>query len=142
MIIDQLSVKIENKPGELSKISDLLGDEGVNLKAAMAAVQGGDAQIHLVADDADKAAEVLTGHGYDVHRHPVVAVETPDHPGGLGAILKPLKLKGINVIFLYPAIGKLNKSAVMIVGAEPIEDAVKALNENYLRILDQELFAL
>jgi hypothetical protein len=142
MIVDQLSVQIENKPGELSKLSDLLGDEGVNLKAVMAAVQGGEAQIHLVPDDADKAFEIISGHGYQVHRHQVVAVETPDHPGGLGAILKPLKNKGINVIFLYPAIGKLNQSAVMIVGAEPIEAAVKALSENYIRILDRELFAL
>ena len=87
MIITQLSVKMNNRPGELSRLSDLLGDEGINLRALTAAVHGADAQIHLVPDDPDKAREVLKGKGYELTEHRVLAVETPDHPGGLNAVL-------------------------------------------------------
>lgn len=142
MILEQLTVSLSNEPGELSKISDILGDEGINIKAITAAVQGGSACIHLVADDSKKAFEILTGRGYQVDKREVVAVETPDHPGGLNAVLRPLKSRDINVEFLYPAIGKLRKDAVLVVGAYPLEEAVKALRENYITILETELFAL
>ncbi len=142
MILEQLTISLSNEAGELSKISDILGDEGINIKAITAAVQGGSACIHLVADDSTKALEILTARGYKLEKRQVVAVETPDHPGGLNAVLKPLKAHNINVEFLYPAIGKLRKDAVLIIGAYPLEDAVKALREHYITILEKELFAL
>lgn len=142
MIIDQLSIKMNNQPGEMSKVSDILGDNGINIKALTAAVHGDNAQIHLVVDDAKKALEMLRARGYDVHQHQVIAVETPDHPGGLNAILRPLKQADINVVFLYPAIGKLHGNAVMIVGAQPIDQAIAVLQKFYINILDKELYGL
>lgn len=142
MIIDQLSVKLLNRPGEMSKISDLLGDDGVNIKALTAAVHGDNAQVQLVVDDVKKALEALKAGGFDVHLHQVIAVETPDHPGGLNAILRPLKQANVNVVFLYPLIGKHHGNAVLILGAEPIETAISALQKQYITILDRELYAL
>jgi len=142
MILEQLTVALSNEPGELSKISDILGDEGINVKAITAAVQGGSACIHMVADDPEKACEILVHRGYEVEKRQVVAVETPDHPGGLNAVLRPLKSDNINVEFLYPAIGKLRKDAVLVVGAYPMEEAIKALRRHYITILEKELFAL
>ena len=142
MIITQLSVKMVNQPGELSKLSDLLGDEGINLRALTASVHGEDAQIHLIPDDPEKALEVLRSKEYEVAERKVLAVETPDHPGGLNAILRPLKEADINVEFLYPVIGRHHKNAVMIVGAEPVDQAIQALHKYYIKILDKELDAL
>ena len=142
MIITQLSVKLLNRPGELSKLSDILGDEGINIKALTAAVHGADAHIHMVPDDSAKALEVLKGRGYEVAESRVLAVEAPDHPGGLNAILRPLKDAKINVEFLYPVIGKYKKNAVLIVGGEPIEEAIKVLQKHYIKIMDKELYGL
>ncbi|HUT53107.1 MAG TPA: ACT domain-containing protein [bacterium] len=142
MIVNQISVKLANRPGELSKISDIMGDEGINIKALTASVHGDNAQIHMVPDNPAKAEEILKGRGYELHVHRVIAVETPDHPGGLNAVLRPLKEAGINIEFLYPVIGRSQKNAVLIVGGEPIEEAVKALSRHYIKILDKELYAL
>jgi hypothetical protein len=142
MIITQLSIPIPNRPGELSRLSDILGDEGINIRALTAAVNREDAFIHLVADDPGKAEEVLKSKGYEPVRHDVIAVETPDHPGGLNAILRPLKQDKINVEFLYPAIGKIRGNAVLIVGADPIAQAVAALERHYLTILGKEFYVL
>lgn len=142
MIITQLSIRIKNQPGELSRVSDILGDEGVNIRALTAAVNQDDAFIHLVADDPGKAEEVLKGKGYEPVRHEVIAVETPDHPGGLNAILRPLKQDGVNVVFLYPVIGKIRGNAVLIIGAEPIAKAVSALEKHYITILGKEFYIL
>lgn len=142
MIITQLSIKLINESGEMSKVSDILGDEGINIRAITASVHGRDAQVHLILDDYDKALEVLRGREYELIENKVIAVETPDHPGGLNAILRPLRDAGVNVEFLYPLIGKLRGNAVMIVGGDPIEGAIKALKKNYITILDEERYAL
>ncbi len=141
MKVTQLSVKVENKPGQLSRISDVLGDEGINVRAITAAVHGEDAQIHLVPDDPHKTLDVLKANGFEVREVPVLALETPDHPGGLNALLKPLKEAGVNVEYLYPLIGKYKGNAVMIVGAEPADKAIEALKKAYIKILDKELDA-
>lgn len=142
MIITQLSIKLINESGEMSKVSDILGEEGINIRAITASVHGRDAQVHLILDDYDKALEVLRGREYELIENKVIAVETPDHPGGLNAILRPLRDAGVNVEFLYPLIGKLRGNAVMIVGGDPIEGAIKALKKNYITILDEERYAL
>ena len=142
MVLTQLSVKLANKPGELSKISDMMGDEGINIKALTASVHGEDAQVHLVVDDPPKAVEFLNSRGYQVTEREVLAVETPDHPGGLNAILRPLKEVGVNVEFLYPAIGKHQMKAVLILGPDPLKEAMAALHKYYIKVLDKELFGL
>jgi hypothetical protein len=142
MITQQITVKIPNKPGQLSKVSDLLGDASINVKAITTSVHGDGAQVHMVVDDHKKASDLLRGRGYHVQERPVIAVEAPDHPGGLNAILRPLKDANINVEYLYPAIGKLGNKAVIIVGGDPIESAVAALNKHYIAILGEELFRL
>lgn len=136
MILTQLSVKLVDQPGELSHVSDVLGDEGVNIRALSAAVHGDDSQFHMVVDDPAKGRAVLEAKGFAVAEHRVVAVETPDHPGGLNALLRPLKLAGVNVTFLYPAIGRHGMNAILILGADRIEEAVAALQKAYIRILD------
>jgi len=142
MIATQLTVKLQNKPGQLSKVSDLLGDSGINVKAITTSVHGDGAQVHMVVDDTKKALDLLRGRGYEILERPVIAVEAPDHPGGLNAILRPLKDANINVEYLYPAIGKLGDKAVIIVGGDPIETAVAALKRHYINILNKELFRL
>jgi len=140
MIIDQISVKLKNQPGEMSKVSDLLGDEGINIRALTLSLQAENGLVHLILDDPAKGLEVLKGRGYETAIHQVIAVETPDHPGGLNALLRPLKDAKINVEFLYPLIGRLRGNAVLIVGAEPITEAILALQKHYITILDKELF--
>lgn len=142
MIATQITVNIENKPGQLSAVSDALGDDGINVKALTAAIHGKEASIHMVVDDSDRAAETLKSKGYKLSREKVLAVVAPDHPGGLNAVLKPLRLAGINVEYLYPAIGKSGANAVLILGADPIGEAEAALKKEYIEILDEELFDL
>ena len=55
MIITQLSIKVVDEPGQLGRVSDLLGDEGINIRALTAAVHGDDSRFHIVVDDPAKA---------------------------------------------------------------------------------------
>lgn len=142
MIVEQLSVELVNQPGELSKISDLLGDEGINIRAIVSAPMNAKSVVRFVVDNPDKAREILKSEGYEIEITPVIAVETPDHPGGLNAVLRPLKEAGVNVQYLYPFIGRFHDNAVMILGAEPIDEAITVLKKNYIHILQKELYTI
>lgn len=142
MVLKQLSVVLANRPGELSKLSDLLGDEGINIRAIAAATEEEKSVVRFVVDNPRKALAVFQGRNYAVTTQDVFAVETPDHPGGMNAVLKPLKEAGINVIFFYPLIGRYRGEAVIILGVDRTDEAIAVLKKNYIPVLEKELFSI
>ena len=142
MILEQISVELIDQPGEMSKVSDLLGEEGINIRAICASPENGKSVVRFVVDNPQKAKDVLANNGYKIWTEQVIAVETPDHPGGLNAVLKPLKEAGINVSYLYPFIGRFQENAVIILGVDKTERAIEVLKKNYIRILEKELYEI
>ena len=51
MQIKQLSVVLENLPGKLSKLSDILGGEGINIRAISVADTSDLTTVRMVVDD-------------------------------------------------------------------------------------------
>lgn len=140
MVIKQLSVSLDNVPGTLSVISEILGREGVNIRAISVADTSDISTVRFVVDDPPKAINILTGGGYHPKETDVLAVETPDHPGGMNAMLKPLKAAGINVHYLYPHLGRINNNAIVILGVDRTEDAQKVLAQNWVHTLGKEVY--
>ena len=73
----------------------------------------------------------------------VIAVEVPDHPGGLQAVLKPLKTASINVTYFYTYLGRGDSGQpIVIVGVDKIEEAMEVLNKNWVHIFGKEIYSL
>jgi hypothetical protein len=142
MVIKQLSVSLENAPGTLSIVSELLGREGVNIRAISVADTSDISTVRFVVDDPEKAKNILTGNGYQPRETDVLAVETPDHPGGMNAMLKPLKAAGINVHYLYPHLGRINNNAIVILGVDKTVEAQKVLAQNWVNTVGREVYTL
>lgn len=142
MIIKQLSVVLQNEPGKLSDLSELLGKEGVNIRAISVADTSELSTVRFVVDDPEKAINILQGNGFTVYATDVLAVETPDHPGGLTAVVRPLKNAGINVLYLYSYLGRVSDQAIVILGVDRIEDAQEVLAQNWVRTLGREIYTL
>jgi len=141
MSVRQISVSLENAPGRLSEVSEYLGENGINIIALSVADTADISAIRFVANDPEKAANVLKSHGYSIKLTDVLAVETPNHPGGLNAILKPLKEVSVNVNYLYPCLGTGEKT-VLIVGVDKMAEAVEILKKNWVHMYDEELYRL
>jgi hypothetical protein len=142
MVIKQISVSLENIPGAFSIISELLGREGVNIRAISVADTSDMSTVRFVVDDPEKALNILKGNGYKPKETDVIAVETPDHPGGVNAVLKPLKNAGINVHYLYPHLGRINNNAIVILGVDKTEEAQKVLEQNWVHTLGKEVYTI
>jgi hypothetical protein len=141
MPVKQISVSLENVPGKLSEVSDYLGDNGINIIALSVADTADISAVRFVANDPEKAVNVLKSHGYSVKMSEVLAVEAPNHPGGLNAVLRPLKEMKINVNYLYTCLGR-GENTVLIVGVDKMEEATQVLKKNWVHMYDQELYTI
>jgi len=143
MYVKQISVSLENVPGMFLAVSERLGAEGINIRAISVADTSDISTVRFVSDDPEKTANVLRSHGYPVKETDVVAVEVPDHPGGLQAVLKPLKEANINVLYFYPYLGRGESGQpIVIVGVDKTKEAIEVLRKNWVRIFGKEIYAL
>jgi hypothetical protein len=141
MPVKEISVSLENAPGILSNVSDYLGENGINIIALSVADTADISAVRFVTDDPEKAVNVLRSHGCSVRVTDVLAVETPSHPGGLNAILKPLKERKVNVLYLYSCLNT-GENRVLIIKVDQMEEAIQALKKNWIQMYDGELYAL
>jgi len=140
MVITQISIILDNVPGALSNVSEILGREGVNIRAISVADTSDLSTVRFVVDDPVKALNILKGRGFRTKETDVLAVETPDHPGGMNAVLRPLREAGINVHYLYPHLGRAGGRAIVILGVDRTEDAERVLEQNWVRTLGAEAY--
>lgn len=143
MGVKQISISLDNVPGKFLDISEYLAAEGINIRAISVADTADTSTVRFVADDPVKTANVLGSRGYSVKETDVIAVEVPDHPGGLRAVLKPLKSAGINVLYFYPYLGRGESGQpIVIVGVDKTRDAIDVLNQNWVKTFGEEIYSL
>jgi hypothetical protein len=143
MCVKQISISLENVPGMFLRVSECLEVEGINIRAISVADTSDISSVRFVPDDPGKTATVLKSHGYSVRETNVIAVEVPDHPGGLKAVLKPLKEADINVLYLYPYLGRgEGGQPIVIIGVNKTDEALEVLKRNWVKTFGQEIYAL
>ena len=101
MKINQISLFAENKPGHISAPARLLAQEGIDIRALFLADSQHFGIVRMVVSDWQKAAALFEAHGFVVKVTEVLAVEVPDHPGGLADVLGALDGSGINIEYMY-----------------------------------------
>lgn len=97
----EFEVYVQDKPGELAKICEMLGSHGVNIKAVASERSAHRSMIKVVTDDetTTKSALSRSGLAYDVKD--VLAVRMPDRPGELGKVARKLARAMVNVDSVY-----------------------------------------
>ena len=143
MSVTQISVSLENSPGKFLAISEHLGTEGINIRAISVADTSDISTVRFVTDDPKKTVNVLRSHGYSIKETEVLAIEVPDHPGGLQAVLKPLKAADINVLYLYTYLGRGESGQpIVIVGVNKTAEAMEVLKKNWVHTFGNEIYSL
>lgn len=98
----EIIVEVLDRPGQLAKIGEVLGDAGVNIVAAAAVSCGGASRIHLVVDDESAALVALKRAEIKVARsREVLVVTLDDRPGELGRFARSLADRDLNISALY-----------------------------------------
>jgi hypothetical protein len=136
MKVEQISIFIENKSGRLAEITRILGEAGINIRALSLADTSDFGILRLIVNDGATATTVLKDAGFTVNRTEVVAVEVPDRPGGLSAILQALDREAINVEYMYAFVERCGGNAVIIFRFDETDKAIAALNAHNFNMLE------
>jgi hypothetical protein len=138
MKIRQISVFMENKVGRIMETTEVLAKNNINIRALSLADTSDFGILRMIVDNIEKTLKVLKEKGFIVKDSYVVAVEVPDKPGGLAAVLKVLGKKGINVEYMYAFFEQPENKALLIFRFENPEDAVSILIENGIAVAGEK----
>lgn len=100
-MIEQLTVFLENKPGHLSKMCQVLGAAGINMDALTIAETTDYGLVRILTAAAGQARDILLQAGYQASVGPVLAVELEDKPGALAALVTALDAAQVNIEYCY-----------------------------------------
>ena len=103
-IVDQISIFIENHPGRLGKLCDVLATEGVNIRAMMVPSGTDYGIVHAIVDEHVTALQVLEQNSYRTYTTSVVELELDDGPGGLARLAEQLSGDDIDIKYAYAAV--------------------------------------
>lgn len=101
-MLEEIIVTVDDRPGVLAEIGELLGASGVNIETLSASAFEGRGIIHLVVDDGEDASEMLKSNGFTVEgSRPVLTATLDDRPGELGRYCRKLAAQGVQISAAY-----------------------------------------
>jgi hypothetical protein len=120
MIRTELTLRLQNSPGALARVCDLLSVERVNVSALMMEPTG---LARLVVDNPVHAAGLLRDRQYEVEEREVLFTQLPNQPGSFAAIARLLAAASVNLEYVYTATLDNQPEAAVVIG---VPDAMRA----------------
>ena len=114
MRIRQISMFLENKPGQLSAACRTLAESDINIATLSLADTSDFGIVRMIVDDHEKAKQVLSEKGHVVNVREVIAVCVPDRPGGMAAVMQVLDRSGANIEYSYAFAFHKGEKAVLV----------------------------
>jgi len=130
--IKQISVFVENQPGRLVSILEVLEKKGISIRALSISESAEFGIVRMILDNPDEGLEALRQAGFTTRMDWILSAEIPDVPGGLlNSVAKPLTEAGINLKYFYAYIEQATGDKAMVVlktdDLEKAEQILKSL---------------
>jgi len=127
MQINQISIFLQNRAGQLAQICRRLADADIQIVTLSLADTTDFGIVRMIVDDHVKAEKVLKDAGHVVKTTGVFAVTVPDRPGGMAEVAAKLSEAGCDIEYAYAFAFHAGEKAVLVFRfADPVR-AVKAL---------------
>lgn len=130
MIIKQISIFVENKPGRLAEITEIIANNNINIRALCVADTTHFGILRIIVDNPEEVERILKEAGLTVSITSVITACIHDKPGGLSSVLKLFADNGIQIEYMYAFIAKSDNEAYVVMRIEDEETAAKLLHDN------------
>ena len=143
MIVEQISIFVENKMGRLLAISEILAKNDIDISALSLADTEDYRVLRMLVSDPHKAKEVLNQNGIICKVTEVLAVAIDDRPGGFYNSLKILTDNHVDIKYMYACISHEKGKAIMVLRVDDVNGANKLIHDNVKDIVDpSEIYRL
>ena len=139
MSVNQVSVFLENKPGTLDHMTEVLAKGGINIRALSLADTKDFGIARMIVNDVYEATNVLKEANFVATFTPVLVYAISDETGGLNKLLKIFTESNVNIEYMYAFAGK--QRAYMIFRVSDTKSAEKILKSKGLKSLSQDQIA-
>ena len=139
MLVKQLSVFMENKPGRLFKLTDTLGREGIDFVTLSIADTKEYGIVRFIARDNDKAYQVLKNAGFAIEQTSLIGVEVPDEPKALADVIGLLEGENVNIEYLYSFALTEYKAAKILLKVSDTDKAIALFSQKGIKLLSENL---
>jgi len=133
MRLKQVSVFVENEPGRLEAILEVLEREKVSIRALSVSDTAEFGIVRMILDKPDEGLQALRQAEFTTRVDWMLSAQIPDVPGGLlNSVAKPMAKAGINIKYFYAYIGHAGEDKAMVVlktnDLEKAEEILKSLS--------------
>jgi hypothetical protein len=121
-----LTVILEDRPGELARLGGATGNVGVNIEGFAAFTGEGKGVVQLLVNDdvAGRARRALEDAGMGIaDQREVLVIDIPDRPGTLGEVSRRFGDAGVNIELAYTTFGGIK----LVVATDDLDAARAAL---------------
>ena len=115
MILEQVSVFVENRVGAVADITQTLADAEIDIKALTLADTGDFGVMRLIVDSPKKALAVLKLSQAVASLTQVVVVNMNNDPGSLSKVVRTLADAGIILEYIYAFVAKEANTAYAVI---------------------------
>ena len=127
--VRQISVFMDNKPGQLSGVMEIIKESGINVRALSLADTKDFGILRIIVHDTEKAVDALKDAGYAVTVNEIVAITIPDSPGQLSRVLEILGKDNVNLEYLYAFTGASDRAVSFVLSVNDNDAAAASLTK-------------
>lgn len=136
--LEQLSIFIENRSGELYAITSLLEKKGISLISIMLADSSEFGILRLLTKETQQAKDILLEHGFMAQSSHVIGVRIENHVGSFNQVVKTLASASIDIRYTYTVNEKNDGLFIFKIEDTFLQKAVMLLKENHIKLITQE----
>jgi hypothetical protein len=133
MGVVQIGVFLENQPGHVSRLTDVLEKASVSIRGFSLADTTDFGIARFVVDKPTEALEALRGAGALTAVTELLCIELPDEPGALDHVFAAVANAGINVEYAYSLV-----STYVALKVDSIQQAQALLAGQPIRLIEQD----
>ena len=138
MTVNQLSVFLENKPGQLAELTNIFSAHGISMRALSMADTRDYGIARIMVDNPFDALLLLKDRGWIAKLTPVLAVSMEDKAGALDQILNVLAKADVDLEYVYAFLTHKPGTACLVVRTADMDAADKALKAAGIALIPQD----
>lgn len=135
--VRQISVFLENRLGQLLRLTRLFEKSEVHILAVSVEGSIDCAIVRLIVDDPDVAHDMLRETGFAVSIAELLVVELPPGKRGMMTVCAALIAGEVNINYTYPLLPGDNRGACIAIQVDNPGLAASVLTGKRFRVLDQ-----